>query len=544
MQTTETKWQTKEGLLQLLEQLVSFQSISGSTDEIRLAHFIADELSSLSYFHEHPDHVQLHPTKDGRFIVTGLVKRNEHAKTVVLVSHFDVVNVDDYGKWKSLAFRPKELTEAFYNNKHMLPSEVQRDLANGEWLFGRGTMDMKCGVASQMSMIEKAANGAFEGNVLLLAVCDEEVNSVGMITAVPVLLELAKKHQLQYTACLNSEPMFARYPGDATKYIYTGSIGKVLPGFYCYGKESHVGEPLAGLNANMLTSFLTCELELNTDFCEVIEEEVSPPPTSLQQKDLKQEYSVQTPHCAVVLFNMLIMEKSIEKIVAELKEAANRAAKKAEDAYNKQAVRFAALQQSAPSKLQVKVMTFEELQAYAVQIYGAEELKKIEMEVLRTKTDEEDERDITIRLVDRYASLCSELVPMMILFFAPPYYPAVSSRNDAKISRVTEEIIEYAWNKHRIALKKQMYFGGLSDLSYTGLQQPVSSLQLFISNTPLWEKGYTLPFAELQQLQLPVLNVGPVGKDAHKWTERLDVAYAIGPLQDMLQFAIERLLQE
>jgi arginine utilization protein RocB len=51
-----------------------------------------------------------------------------------------------------------------------------------------------------------------------------------------------------YTLVLNSEPMFPRYPGDQTNYVYTGSIGKILPGFYCYGKETHVGESLAGLN--------------------------------------------------------------------------------------------------------------------------------------------------------------------------------------------------------------------------------------------------------------------------------------------------------
>ncbi|MBO9128421.1 M20/M25/M40 family metallo-hydrolase [Bacillus sp. 165] len=537
------KWQTKEGLLRLLEQLVGIESVTGSSAEIKLAQFIAGELSQLSYFQENPDHIQLHPTKDGRYIVTGLVKRKEHAKTVVLVSHFDVVNVEDYGKWKHLAFRPKELTEMFYHNKHLLPIEVQHDLAHGEWLFGRGTMDMKCGLASQMAMIEQATTGAFEGNILLLAVCDEEVNSIGMITAVPVLLKLAKQHNLKYTACLNSEPMFARYPGDETKYIYTGSIGKVLPGFYCYGKESHVGEPLAGLNANIMTSFLTCELELNTNFCEVIEGEVSPPPTCLQQKDLKQEYSVQTPHCSVALYNMLIMEKSIQTIVEELREAAKKAAVKVEDAYNKEAVRFANLQQSVPNKFKVKVMTFEELKEYAIQTYGDEALKKIEMEAIKPKIEQEDERDITIRLVDGYAALCSELAPMIVLFFAPPYYPSVSSRKHPMISRVTEDIINYAWEIHGTALKKQMYFGGLSDLSYTGLQQPLSSLELFISNTPLWEKGYALPFEELQQLDLPVLNVGPMGKDAHKWTERLDVAYATGPLQDILKVTIQNLLQ-
>ena len=45
---------------------------------------------------------------------------------------------------------------------------------------GRGTMDMKSDLALQMAMIEQACEERFDGNVLLLAVPDEEVNSVGM----------------------------------------------------------------------------------------------------------------------------------------------------------------------------------------------------------------------------------------------------------------------------------------------------------------------------------------------------------------------------
>ncbi len=36
--------------------------------------------------------------------------------------------------------------------------------------------------------------------------------------------------------------------------------------------------------------------------------------------------------------------------------------------------------------------------------------------------------------------------------------------------------------------------------------------------------------------------MGPVGKDAHQWTERLDVNYAFETLLDMLPICIEKLL--
>jgi arginine utilization protein RocB len=532
MQKVETRWQTKEGLLQLIKELVHIQSITGSKEEISLALYIQQQLQLLTYFQNNPEHVKLHPTGDGRFSVAALVKKEGATNTVVLVSHFDVVNVDDYGKWKDLAFRPDELTAQFYENAHVLPEDARADIESGEWLFGRGVMDMKCGVASQLALVERAANGLLDGNILLLAVCDEEVNSKGMISTVPLLLEWEEKYNLHYVACLNCEPMFARYPGDSTKYIYTGSLGKILPGFFCYGKEAHAGEPLAGLNANMMTSYITCELELNTDFCEEVEGEITPPPTSLLQRDLKKEYSVQTPHKGVSLYNVFLMEKSIMQITDELRAAAERAARAIEGAYRKQAQQFATLQCSVPQEMSVRVISFAELLSYANQMYGRERIAAL-------TAQGQDERELAISYVDEMVTLCSELAPCIVLFYVPPFYPAVSSRHHEGIRTVTKCVLTQAWEQYGIAIQEQKYFGGLSDLSYTGLSQPLDKLS---ENMPLWGTIYELPLQELQSLHLPVLNIGPVGKDAHKWTERLDVAYATGPLQELLRDAVEQLL--
>ena len=53
-------------------------------------------------------------------------------------------------------------------------------------------MDMKAGLAVQFSMLERAMNGEFDGNLLLITVPDEEVNSQGMLEAVPVLKALER----------------------------------------------------------------------------------------------------------------------------------------------------------------------------------------------------------------------------------------------------------------------------------------------------------------------------------------------------------------
>ncbi|MCF8568554.1 M20/M25/M40 family metallo-hydrolase [Alicyclobacillus tolerans] len=536
------QWSTKEQLRKLLTELVRIPTVTGSDAELSFPSHIMQHLLSLPYFSIHPDYLRLIPTGDGRNAVTALVKRPDIRKTVVLISHYDVVDVPDYGVWQDFAFHAEELTTAFYTRKHDLPPEVQSDLETGDWLFGRGTMDMKCGLVLHMSMVEQAANGAFDGNILLLTVPDEEVNSLGMRAVVPQLLEFAEQHGLEYCAVLNSEPMFSRYPGDPNQYLYMGSLGKVLPGFLCYGKETHVGEPFSGLNANQMASLLTTEMELNSKFCEILSGEVTPPPTNLLQKDLKDAYSVQIPHRAVTLFNVFVLERRMDELLDLLRQSAQRAASAISSSYLTRAQEFSRFQALPATEPNVAVLTYGELVTYALNTYGKEQVEQVQAEVLH-QAALLDVRELSIRLVDRLAILCKELSPMIVLFFAPPYYPAVASGHDKAMQQVVAAVVAKAKQTYGIELTPQPYFPGISDLSYIGRQPASESLAPLLSNIPSWQTGYSLPLKEIEKLNLPVLNLGPVGKDAHQWTERLDVNYAFGPLRNLLKTAIQHSLK-
>ncbi|MBM7660976.1 arginine utilization protein RocB [Bacillus mesophilus] len=537
------KWQSKDQLVALLSKLVGCPSVTGKAQEVEMAKLIHSQLQELSYFKENQGDLRLHEINDGRLFVTALVKKPNVKKTIVLLSHFDVVEVEDYGTFKDLAFNPKALTEEYKKNKHLFASEVQAEIESGDWLFGRGAMDMKAGLALQMSMIERAANGQFDGNLLLLSVPDEEVNSAGMIGAVPALVELADTHDLQYVACLNSEPMFSKYPGDENYYMYTGSIGKVLPGFLSVGKETHVGEPFSGLNANLMASEVTRVLELNTDFCEVVDGEVTPPPTSLMQRDLKQEYSVKIPYTAVSLYNVLFMKRSLTEMTDLLLQQVKTAAENIEGHYSRHVEQYSKLEDFSETKMKVNIFTYEQLLQVAVEKHGKEEIKKRQMELVANRTDEDD-REFSTRMVEDLAILCKELSPMIVLFYSPPYYPSVLSSDVEVISTTKEELIAYAKEKYNIKIKSLHYFSGLSDLSFVGLRESGEELQPLLFNMPLFKKGYHLPIKELEKLQVPVLNVGPFGKDPHQWTERLHVPISFGMFPDLISKTINTLLNK
>jgi arginine utilization protein RocB len=535
------KWQTKDELKDLLVSLIQYDSISGTTGEVALAEYMYYLLKERTYFKNNPDHLTLHPMKDGRYFLTALVKKKARKKTVLLLSHFDVVDVDDYGEFKNMACKPVELLDSFTARKDLLPDRTRRDLESGDWLFGRGSMDMKAGLTVQLSMLERAMNGTFDGSVLLVTVPDEEVNSQGMIEAVPALRKIKESEDLEFTACLNSEPMFEKYPGDPNQYVYSGSIGKVLAGFFCKGIETHVGEPFSGLNSNLMVSEINRLLELNVGYCEEADGEYTPPPTNLMQKDLKEKYSVQTPHASVSLFNILTMERSADELHRMLMDTAREAAKRIEMNINKKTKEYQKFETFSKEDCKVAVFTFERLIELAKERVGEPEAERMLNYVFANRGNLGD-RDFTTKIVSELASLCKEDGPMIVLFYSPPFYPAVSSKKDPLIKKTIASVIKYADKQFGRKVKEVQYFPGLSDLSYLQLEK--QSVSAFTNNMPLFQNGYALPSGKENTLFVPVINVGPIGKDPHKWTERLYLPYSFEQLPSILQHTIETLLNQ
>ena len=82
---------------------------------------------------------------------------------------------------------------------------------------------------------------ALNGNLLYVAVCGEETNSEGMLTAAPFLNKLAAERNLHYRALLLSECYLNdNMAHDPTRYIHYGATGKVMPLFFCAGKGCNI----------------------------------------------------------------------------------------------------------------------------------------------------------------------------------------------------------------------------------------------------------------------------------------------------------------
>lgn len=529
-------WGSPASLRSLLCEVVSWESRTLTEGEKEFPFKVKEKLRKLDYFQRHPDFLSLHEADRGRNLLMALYEHPEAVDTIVLISHFDTVQTEEYGDLEVIACRPEELTQKLFERKHELPDEARLDLESGNYLFGRGTMDMKMGLVLHMALLEKASTQRWPINLVLLTVPDEEVNSTGMRAAVDELVKLRDRRGLTYKMFFNSEPAFSQKPGDEKHYIYSGTLGKIMPAALFYGKETHVGEPLKGMTANFIASFLTQAMEWNALFHENDLGESTPLPVSLQQKDLKMQYSTQTPYRAIALYNIFLMKRNAAEVMELFEQTAKQAATMCNTAYRELCNR-----EGIDGIGEVRVLRYEQLLAYAEAKRGNGFVATLKAEVL--EHTEWDEREKSLRIADKLMIQCHELSPAIVLLFAPPYYPAVNSSEDPLIMECVATVQEAA-AEFGVEVDQIHYFKGLCDLSYVNYSDSGNGWSSYERNTPVWGSTYSIPFSGMLELQAPVLNVGPFGKDAHQYTERLHIESAFVQTPHMLESLMKSLCKQ
>ncbi len=533
--------------------LVKIPSVTESPGENDVVAYLADYMGQWEYFQAHPELLRVEAIagdEPGRHNLLAVVRGAAGAKqTIVFLGHIDTVGVDDFGDLKPYACDPETLAAKLAGKE--LDPDTKADLASGEWLFGRGVFDMKSGVAAQLVLLEELSRQPEElpGNIVFLAVPDEENNSAGMLAAVGLLNDLSEKEGFEYLAAIDSDYTAPRYRGDENKYVYIGTVGKLLPTFYVAGKETHAGQSYEGLDPNLLVAELTRSIDLSMELCDAAEGEFPSAPVTLRQTDRKTQYSVQTASAAYVYFNYFTHKSDPDTVLNILRGKAETAFANVLEYLNREYTAFCRASGIPATKLPwaPRVVTFAELYAEVKGEMGEAldaHLAAVRAELLQDQSL--DGRDFTLRLVEEVYNHAARREPVIVILFAPPYYPHIYVKGDnpkeQRLLRAVDQAVaavEEATGS-KIAVKK--FYPYISDLSYFSVgNSPLSTL---LENMPAWGEKYSLPLLAIQTLNLPVANIGPFGKDAHKFTERLHAGYAFGVVPRLLAETVRCLLTE
>lgn len=508
---------SKTDILALLKELIKIPSVSATEGETLIENFLLNYLKSHSYWQDHPMYCGRenvpHDTY-GRSVVYGLVKGPSN-RTVILMNHHDVVDIECYGHLKECAYDADKITELLAAET----SPAGEDFAGGQWLGGRGSCDMKGGTAAQLAYLTEYAQNPNRGSLLFISVPDEESYSAGMRQALKLLPTLKEKYQLEYVLAINSEPNTR----TANKQIVPlGSVGKILATVLVQGRSVHLSAYEKGINPIGVLAKIVAATEGNAAYGETCGAEQSIPPVWLKLRDHKETYDVSLPLRASGFCSLQSFTKGPDEIVAMLKKEAAQACKE--------------LAKEHPQAQPAQVLTYEELVSHLS--------TRKDFGIWQEKTLQELNRSLTKGLLtypEATLTYMGQLLdfaqwqePVVFIALAPPYYPPVNSRLMEKeyFSQVLQRVQEVQ------PVIYEEYFLGVSDCSYLG-HTIKGKANAFSQYAPLWGEAYSFAEATLSRIQIPFLLLGPWGKDLHQKTERVNITSLTQELPLALKVASE-----
>ena len=243
----------KEELLNILEELVSFKSITPNDSGCQL--YVSKYLQHLGF--------SVNQKKYGD--VDNLIAKKGSSKPVMaFVGHTDVVPAGNLDEWSTNPFVLEE--------------------KNGK-LLGRGVADMKGSIACIMHAYNNFSkkNKDFNGTLLIILTSDEEGPAVDGIQRL-LNEKILKKYDIDF--CLVGEPSSKEKLGDTIKNGRRGSLSGEAT---IKGQQGHIAYPQNANNpihlaSSIINQLISQKYDNGNDFF---------PPTSFQISNIKSGYGVE-----------------------------------------------------------------------------------------------------------------------------------------------------------------------------------------------------------------------------------------------------------
>jgi arginine utilization protein RocB len=514
-------------------QLANWPSVTGTPGEAAFSGQLADFLRTWPYFRAQFDLVQkiaIAGDPHGRSNVIAHV-RGAGRQTIVLAGHYDVVPVNDYGDLEPYAWDPLALKERMIERLRHTGAFPQAlaDLESGAFLPGRGLLDMKSGLAAGLAVLERFAGTPDRiGNIVLVATPDEEDRSAGMRAAADLLPRFMNEHGLNPVLGINLDALCDNEDGAAGRVVALGCIGKLLLSALVVGKDAHACYPLDGVSGAYLAAELVAEMEFAPELGEETGHELASPPAVLGLKDLKPIYNVTTPSKVWAFWNVLTQRRSTADVLDRAKLITGRAIARAQARMKERATALTNAPAVAPAWAEIAVMTFAELKAKAS---AASPLFAETFDVKARAVADLHNLDFPTR-----SQMLTEWVwdqaaldhPAIILGIASMPYPAVNwplDGSQAALEKVVRKVTVEIAAAHDTTIAVNHHLPIIADMSFLGPVN-VSDLKITADATPIWGSSIIWDLTKRATPGIPMLNIGPWGRDYHHWLERVHTPYA------------------
>lgn len=515
-----------ERVLSLTNEMCKKLSVVGTQGELELGNWLFDHIKSELKIRKLLKTVEIEkvvsdsPNKAVSIVLVYKPSNPITDKTILMCGHIDTVGVEEFGDLSSVAGNSEIL-------KKELPFRVSNDFAvkieSEDFLVGRGTLDMKGSDAVMIELLLDWAKTEQPIPLALILVCDEEDNSRGAKTTIPILNHKLEAAKLKPFMLLNGDYTSPRYSNDLHRYLYTGTIGKLLVAVSVFGETCHVGQSTEGIGAGTILSAITCELDLNSQLAEIVDGVALPLPTWLHTGDTRSRYDVKIPDEARGYLNYFYVLQTPETILQKIKllieQSISQLLIQRKSRYNTWS-RIGGEGQF--SERRIKVCTVDDL------VPEGRDHTEFWLEI------ENRIKDLPIESRNRHFEIIAEALrflaftdPIVVIGLAPPFYPASYTPNHP-IKNIENKLKEL-----EPMLRYQPIYPYISDMSWfakvtNDVKKQIKLYGPAFNSSELFEPP----------INIPVIDLGPIGLGAHQLTEHVDKNYLLKVLPRLMSSII------
>lgn len=535
---------------ELFQKLVGTESYSPE-GENNIAQMILATIKEQKYFREHPGLCGIDIIPDDlnefRYPWALYLASPKTAATVLLTGHMDTVGIDNYELLKPFALSPDALRSQM-ESLH-LSTQSEEDLASDVWIAGRGTADMKGGLSALMMEFFRLTEAQdIPVNVLLIPVPDEERYSAGARACIRRIYQLRKEYSLDIKLSLTAES-HTRIDGKMVGSV--GTVGKMQVNIVVSGEPKHIRFYYGGCSAAQLAANIITAIDGNPDLTERHKDQKTPPPVCMYMRDTKTTYDVTIPASVDMAFTCQLFQNSPETLIRKIKTKIEYVIEGFETRYRSDIDKWCdgVKVTFTPYDHHGKVITFAELLTLAKEA-DHDGFDKYYTELRKEVIDSNirgvlSYNDATLKMIHGVLDFLSPSAPLVVIGLTPPFYPgftnAIIIDDEHCVSKLPKEIQDFTKERFDVETRFEDYFPGISDMSYAATTYNQKEVGYLVENMPLWGDNYSIEFSKIKDLQIPVLNIGPWGKDIHTSQERVNRNSLFHENCEMIRFVLEKM---
>jgi arginine utilization protein RocB len=195
-----------------------------------------------------------------------------------------------------------------------------------------------------------------------------------------------------------------------------------------------------------------------------------------------------------------------------------------------------------------RVFTFEEMEQLLLKENGDLFLTHMKefKEGLLQNTDL-DTRMFSARVVEEAWKWMKDKSPAIIVFYSSLYSPRIelSGKTEAELDLIhaLDEAVVEIQPEYPHPIVTRNFFPYISDMSFVALSDDEEGISAVSKNNPGWGTKHYVDYQDIRDINVPVINIGPYGLDAHKKLERMEMTYSLEIVPNLTNLVIQKLLK-